>query len=106
MDAQREKFLNLRKPPARLNSEETAWYLGFAVHDIPILVSKGLLKPLGHPTGSSVKFFAAITVEELRMDAKWLARATDLIGEHWRNKNARRSELKVPTQRTPVGTGY
>lgn len=92
MDPQREKFLNLRTLPARLNAEEAAWYLGFAPHDIPVLVSKGLLKPLGHPPDHSVKYFAAIALTEFKSDAKWLARATDTMIQHWRGKNARKSE--------------
>jgi hypothetical protein len=92
MDPQREKFLNLATAPARLSVEETAWYLGFAPHDIPVLVSHALLKPLGHPTNHSVKFFALVNLEEHRSDPKWLARATDVILQHWREKNARKSE--------------
>ena len=91
MNPEREKFLNLKAPPARLNVEETAWYLGFAPHDIPVLVSRGLLKPLGHPTDATVKFFAFVALEELRNDVKWLARATDAMVEYWRTKNARKT---------------
>ncbi len=92
MDPQREKFLNLKTPPARLNVEETAWYLGFASHDIPVLVSHGLLKPLGHPTDQSAKFFASVTLAELKSDTKWLARATDTMTQHWRAKNASKAQ--------------
>ncbi len=95
MDAQREKFLNLKHPPARLNVEEPAWYMGFAPHDIPILVSHGLLKPLGHPADQSVKYFALVTLAELRVDTKWLARATDAMGAHWRGKNGRKQDEKA-----------
>ena len=90
MDQQREKFLNLKDKPARLNVEDTAWYLGFAAHDIPILVARGLLKPLGRTGNNTVKFFAFAALEELRADPRWLARATETMAEHWRKKNARR----------------
>jgi len=90
MDQQRERFLNLKNPPARLNAEEAAWYLGFAIHDIPVLVSKGLLKPLGHPTNNAVRYFALAALQELRSDSKWLARATDTVTGHWRQKNSRK----------------
>jgi len=92
MNQDREKFLNLKDKPARLNVEETAWYLGFATHDIPILISNSLLKPLGHPVDNATKYFAFDILEQHRYDAKWLARATDAIMEHWRFKNARRKE--------------
>ena len=92
MDQEREKFLNLREKPARLTAEEAAWILRCAAHDIPILVSNGLLKPLGHPVDNATKFFAYDTLQELKHDIKWLARATDSVSEHWKFKNARKSE--------------
>jgi hypothetical protein len=56
MNSERQGFLTLSGlPPARLDSREAAWYLGFAPHDIPILVNAGLLKPLGHPPANSVE---------------------------------------------------
>ena len=79
MNPHREQFLNLKDKPARLNVEEAAWYLGFATHDIPILISNGLLKPLGHPADNATKYFAFDIVEQHRHDAKWLARATDTM---------------------------
>ena len=90
MNPEREAFLSLKSPPARLTAEEAAWYLGFAPHDIPILVSKGLLKSLGHPSGYNVKFFALVALLKHRNDPKWLARATDAISGHWREKNGRK----------------
>lgn len=92
MDPQREKFLNLKTPPARLNTEEAAWYLGFASHDVPILVAAGLLKPLGHPPHSGTKYFATETLQQIRTDLKWLARASDAIVNHWQNKNGRKTK--------------
>ena len=53
-------------------AEEAAWYLGFAAHDIPVLVANGLLKPVGHPADNAVKFFALAALEPLRSDTKWL----------------------------------
>jgi len=91
MNPQREQFLKLATAPARLNAEEAAWYLGFSPHEIPILVAKGLLKPLGHPPTSGTKYFAAATLEDLRRDVKWLARASDAIVEYWKFKNARKT---------------
>jgi hypothetical protein len=56
------------------------------------LVSNGLLKPLGHPADNATKFFACDTLQELKHDIKWLSRATDSVSEHWKFKNARKSE--------------
>ncbi len=91
MDKEREQFLNLKSPPARLTQSEAAWYLGFSKHEIPILIANGLLKPLGHPPANGLKFFAASTLEELRKDLKWLAKASDIIVAHWRGKNERKT---------------
>ena len=91
MNSQREQFLNLKVTPARLTAEEVAWYLGFQAHEIPILVAKGLLKPLGHPPTNGVKYFATTALTELHRDVKWLTRASDVIVEHWRDKNARKT---------------
>jgi hypothetical protein len=91
MNPDMERFLNLEVTPARLTAEQAAWSLGFSPHEIPILIARGLLKPLGHPQPNTVKFFPAAIVEELRKDVKWLSRATDAIMEHWRSKNARKT---------------
>lgn len=90
MQQEKERFLNLNNPPARLSAEETAWYLGFSPHEIPILMSDGLLKPLGHPPINGQKWFATAVLEELRRDTKWLAKASDTIVEYWRLKNERK----------------
>ena len=89
MNPERKDLLSLKTPPARLNAEETAWYLGFAPHDIPILVTAGLLKPLGRPPRASTKYFATANLEQLRSDVKWLARASDAIVLYWQSKNGR-----------------
>jgi len=91
MQQEKERFLNLKNPSARLNAEETAWLLGFSSHEIPILVANGLLKPLGHPPANGPKYFATGIVQELQQDFKWLAKASDAIVEYWRTKNGRKS---------------
>jgi hypothetical protein len=89
MNPERKEFLSLAMLPGRLNPSETAWQLGFEPHDIPILVSLGLLKPLGRPPASSVKYFASTEIEALKRDAKWLAKASDALRNHWKQKNER-----------------
>jgi hypothetical protein len=79
---------------------KTIWHLfrhrffraSFAAHDIPVLVSAGLLKPLGHPPASGTKFFATATLQKLREDVNWLARASDAIVKHWQLKNSRKKQ--------------
>ena len=82
-------FLSWKIVPARLDATQAAWFLGFELHEIPILIAAHLLKPLGHPARNATKFFATQALEQLRQDEKWLARASDAICEYWRERNAR-----------------
>jgi hypothetical protein len=100
MNSEKEQFLNLRIAPARLSVEQAAWYLGFSAHEIPILVSEGLLKPLGHPAKNAPKFFAYIVLEEFRRDVKWLGRACDAISNRWKFRNQREDENASPSRET------
>lgn len=79
--------LDWARLPARLGASQTARLLGFAPHDIPVLVRKGLLKPLGHPAPNAPKYFARCEVTALAEDSKWLTRATQAITRYWREKN-------------------
>jgi len=89
-NGQQAEFMSWRITPARLNATQAAWYLGFEVHEITMLVGEGLLKPLGHPARNAAKFFATETLDQLRRDEKWLTRATDAIADYWRQHNARK----------------
>jgi len=94
---EKKDFLTLAVQPARLNVSEAAWLLGFNEADIPVLVSAGLLKPLGRPPMSGSKFFAMADVQSLRNDTRWLAKASDAIVNHWKRKNAGR-KLEVVSE--------
>src|SRR5438477_7636220 len=90
MNPERREFLSLAILPARLSITETSWFLGFAEEDIPLFISVGLLKPLGHPPASGSKYFALAELEKLRSDTRWLAKASDAKVNHWKQKNAGR----------------
>jgi hypothetical protein len=92
MSPERKDFLNLRDKPARLTVDETAIYLGFAPHDVPVLVNRGLLKPLAGLPANATKYFARVELDELRSDRKWLTRATAAIHQFWRHKNDRKTK--------------
>ena len=98
MNLERRDFLMLPVPPARLSMQETGWLLGFSEHDVSVLVSAGLLKPLGHPTQSGSKYFAAAELIQLRNDSRWLAKASNAVVGYWKRKNAGRADgKKEPT---------
>jgi len=106
LNPERKDFLSVRTPPARVVVEEAAWLLGFAPHDISVLVSAGLLKPLGHPPASGTKFFATATLQKLRDDLKWLSRASDAIVRHWQTKNARNRNPGRPNLQSVLVTDF
>jgi hypothetical protein len=92
MKTEMESFLKLEKRPSRLTIEQAGWLLGFGPHDLPILMAKGLLKPLGHPAANGQKFFLASAIEDLGRDEKWFHKACDAVLEYWRHKNARKGQ--------------
>jgi hypothetical protein len=85
------ELLNVRRLQGRLNTRQTAALLNCGEHDVPVLVAKGLLTPLGHPPPNAVKFFAPLEVLELAGDREKMGQICDVIYEHWREKNAART---------------
>jgi hypothetical protein len=79
--------------PARLDVGTTAKLLGFAEHDIQILMAVGKLNPLGDPAPNAPKWFAAVEMIRLAVDQDWLHKATKEISKYWRNKRERRDAL-------------
>ena len=67
----------------------TAKLLGFAEHDIQILMAVGKLTPLGDPAPNAPKWFAAVEMIRLAADQDWLHKATKEISKYWRNKRER-----------------
>jgi hypothetical protein len=87
----------LRSPrlPGRLNSPQTAALLGFQPHDIPVLVAKKLLRPLGKPVPQAPKYFAAPEIEKLATNPAWLGKAAQAMCDHWKGKNESRKEFSL-----------
>src|SRR5512138_2511683 len=81
-----------RNLPARLDVTATARLLGFAEHDIQILMGAGKLEPLGDPAPNAPKWFAAVEIIRLAADRGWLSRATKEVSKYWRHKRERRSK--------------
>jgi len=79
--------------PARLDVGTTAKLLGFAEHDIQILMAVGKLTPLGDPAPNAPKWFAAVEVIRLAADRDWLHKATKELSKYWRSKRERRQSL-------------
>jgi hypothetical protein len=81
--------------PARLTAEQAAWVLNCQPHDVPILVAARLLKPLGNPLPSSVKYFAASELLEQIQDRTWLAKVTNALNQHWQKRNAAKKNVQA-----------
>ena len=91
MKEEQHQFLTLvGQAPARLTVEQVAWILGCQAHDVPVLVSSHLLKPLGNPAPNGVKYFSTLEVLELPKERAWLAKMTNTINQHWHKKNTRK----------------
>ena len=89
--------------PARLDVVATANLLGFAEHDIQILMAAGKLKPLGDVAPNAPKWFAAVEMIRLATDPDWLHKATKEIAKYWRHKRGRRlNQLRCGKGRTPT----
>ena len=92
MNQDKTTFLNLKTHSERLTADEAAWLLGFSPHEIPILIAKNLLKPLGHPAPNGPKHFLTATLKDLERDEKWHSKAADAVMEYWRCKNNRKQD--------------
>jgi hypothetical protein len=89
MKEEQHQFLRLvGQPPARLTAEQVAWVINCQPHDIPVLVSARVLRPLGNPAHNSSKFFATSELLELVKDRAWLVKVTNAVNQHWRKQNA------------------
>lgn len=100
MNTDRNSFLNLQHTPARMNAEETAWFLGFGPHEISILIAAHLLKPLGSPATNGCKYFSTKELERLGNDPAWMSKASDAIVKYWRRKNAKKTPSTLKPSRS------
>jgi hypothetical protein len=76
--------------PACLDVSATGNLLGFAEHDIQILMAVGKLTPLGDPAPNASKLFAAVEMIRLAVDQAWLYRSTKESSEYRRHKRESR----------------
>jgi len=94
-----------RNLSARLDVAETAKLLGFAPHDMQILMASGKLTPLGDPAPNAPKWFAAVEMIRLASDQEWLHRATKELSKFWHSKRVRRQAsppASRPIKRQPT----
>jgi len=88
--------------PARLDAASTASLLGFAEHDIQVLLRGGKLIALGDPAPNAPKWFAAIELIRLAADKDWLSRASREVNRYWRHKRQRYPKRRALSSPQPV----
>lgn len=81
--------------------QQAALLLGFAVHDIPVLIKARLLKPLGSPAPNGAKWFSAAELETFAQDRSWLDKATKAVQANWRGRNRERNHAAIPVANLP-----
>jgi hypothetical protein len=84
------KIQSLDEFGAYMTKEKVAKALDIGVHNIPVLVRAGLLKPKGNPQRYCVKKFSRRQLARNLADEAWLDQAAAAIHRHWRIKNARK----------------
>lgn len=92
--------------PARLDAVSTAKLLGFAEHDIQVLLRVGKLTPLGDPAPNAPKWFSAVELIRLAADRDWLNRASREVSKYWRQKRERSSKRLVGSTDLPLPIEY
>ena len=81
------KLLEVQRLPGRLTVAQASILLGFNSIDLPVLITKRLLRPLGKPAPNAIKYYARRDIEQLADDSAWLSRATQAMYEHWHKRN-------------------
>jgi len=102
-DDQYRFLMVLKQLPVRLTAEQAGWVLNCRPHDVHVLASAGLIKPLGRPPLNGIKFFATEDLLERMTDRSWMVRVTNTIYQHWHDKNAANRERSL-TSSTNVRT--
>ncbi len=84
-------LLNVRRLQGRLTTRQTAALLNCGEHDIPVLVSHGLITPLGHPPPNAQKYFSPVEILQLAGDSEQMGQICDALYKHWQVKNSAKS---------------
>jgi len=85
-------MFHYRRLPARLTLDQTAVILGIHPDGIDHLVDIGLLDALGGAPRGAQRLFAAVYIEQLGRDIKWLAKATVKIRQFNQQRNLARKK--------------
>jgi len=82
-----KQILHVLRLPARLTVDEAAVLLGFHEEAISVLMKAKMMEPLGGHAPGVQRMFAAVEIQRLHNDVKWLSKATRVLREHFRLRN-------------------
>src|SRR5881392_1684998 len=83
-------ILKLSHFPGRFSIEEAGEVLGFAAHEISILVRRKMIPVLGRPLApNSRRWFASKVVLQLANDVDWLDKATRTVSRYWKERGTK-----------------
>ena len=99
-------FLNVRRLQGRLTVRQTAALLNCGEHDVPVLVSHGLLTPLGHPPPNAQKYFSPVEVLQMAGDSEKMGQICDALYKYWQTKNAAKSSAGHRRGSSGIGNGH
>ena len=85
-----QELFHCLRLPARLTEDECGKLLGIHPDGIEYLVDIGMLDALGGAPRGVQRMFAAVYIEALGRDLKWLAKATVKIRQNNQQRNADR----------------
>ena len=83
---------SLPLPVARLTAQEVAEVFRFSDEDMAVLMSEGLLEPLGDPPQNGHKYFSRVVIEQLAQNPDWLDKATAVTSKYWQHKRQRQRQ--------------
>jgi CBS domain containing-hemolysin-like protein len=83
--------------------DQAAVMLGFHADGINQLVDIGLIEALGGAPRGVQRMFAAIYIEQLGRDVKWLAKATTKIRQFHQQRNLARKKMNERQVETSQG---
>lgn len=88
MNPEHREFLNLRRLPATISVEQAVILLGIAEANIPVLVSKGFLRPIGGPLAvNAQRRFCSKEIEQVACNSDEVNRMQQILTKYYRGRN-------------------
>jgi hypothetical protein len=87
-----KEYSHLPVKPEIITVWQSAVHIGCEPEHIPIIVTAGLLPPLGHPSKNGPKYFSRQEVQQLAADRRWQAKVCDAVRAHFRHRNENKAK--------------